>query len=353
MNKGWKIFHNWGYWLHIIIGVALFLQPLRFVRPHEEFRLDVYLLRASLPLSQFIVFYTNFLWLVPQLLIGKKQKFWLINIVLVFILAIGVHACMSYIWFIEHPHTIRPSWKPEPFFFLREVFNLAVAAGIATAVTMSRRWIQTENARQEAEAARTEAELSNLRSQINPHFLLNTLNNIYALTAFDTSKAQEAIMELSKMLRHVLYDNQAPLVNLSNEIVFLHNYVNLMRIRTPRNVEVTEEINIPDPCFIEVAPMIFISLIENAFKHGISPSEKSFIRILIIADEHQIICHIENTNHPKTRADRSGHGIGLQQVQRRLDLSYPVKYKWEKGISLDTQTYSSKITIYDTKLRNH
>lgn len=91
--------------------------------------------------------------------------------------------------------------------------------------------------------------------------------------------------------------------------------------------------------------MIFISLVENAFKHGISPTEPSFIHIRLEGDKHTITCDIENSNHPKTASDRSGHGIGLQQVQRRLDLSYPGHYQWQRGVSDDGKTYHSKITI--------
>ena len=94
-----------------------------------------------------------------------------------------------------------------------------------------------------------------------------------------------------------------------------------------------------------VAPLIFISLVENAFKHGVSPTEPSFIHITILADNQQICCDIENSNHPKTSEDNSGHGIGLSQVQRRLDLAYPERYTWTKGVSENGQTYRSVITI--------
>ena len=204
----------------------------------------------------------------------------------------------------------------------------------------------TDQKLKEVEAERATAELRNLRSQINPHFLLNTLNNIYALTAFDTPKAQQAIQELSKMLRHILYDYQQPKVALSDEVEFLQNYVNLMRIRLSDSVDVKFQTFIANPQ-LEVAPMVFISLVENAFKHGVSPSEPSFIHIQIESADNQIVCDIQNSNHPKTANDHSGHGIGLQQVQRRLDLSYPDHYQWEHG-STDDGIYRSRIVI-DTK----
>ena len=117
-----------------------------------------------------------------------------------------------------------------------------------------------------------------------------------------------------------------------------------MKIRLPESVKVDYQLTIANSQ-LPVAPMIFISLVENAFKHGVSPTEPSFISIHIEADQQQITCDIRNSNHPKTASDRSGHGIGLKQVQRRLELAYPKHYTWQQGVSSDGKTYSSSITI--------
>lgn len=116
-------------------------------------------------------------------------------------------------------------------FFVRDILSLIFTIGLSAAIRMSARWGQAEAARREAEKSRTEAELKNLRNQLNPHFLLNTLNNIYALIAFDSDKAQQAVQELSKLLRYVLYDNQQNYVPLCKEVDFIRNYIELMRIR--------------------------------------------------------------------------------------------------------------------------
>ena len=145
------------------------------------------------------------------------------------------------------------------------------------------------------------------------------------------------------MLRHILYDYQQPTVTISDEVEFLQNYVNLMRIRMSDSVNVQFQTSIANPQQ-EVAPMLFISLVENAFKHGVSPSEPSFIHILIEGTDNQIICDIKNSNHPKAASDHSGHGIGLEQVQRRLDLSYPDHYEWQYGPTADG-IYQSRIVI--------
>ena len=175
--------------------------------------------------------------------------------------------------------------------------------------------------------------------------MLNTLNNSYALIAFDSDKAQIAVQELSKLLRHLLYDNQQPFVSLAKEMDFIYNYIELMRIRLSSNVKVETHFNIEKDSRTLVAPLIFISLIENAFKHGISSTEPSFISISFSESDDLLECVIVNSYHPKGEQDKSGSGIGLEQVRKRLELLYPGKYLWKQGISEDKKTYSSKIII--------
>ena len=184
-----------------------------------------------------------------------------------------------------------------------------------------------------------------MRNQLNPHFLLNTLNNIYALIAFDSDKAQAAIQELSRLLRHVLYDNQQNFVSLGKEMDFIRNYIELMRIRLSANVTVETQIDVPADSRTEIAPLIFISLIENAFKHGISPTEPSFIHIHFSESPGQVCCEITNSYHPKSQTDKSGSGIGLEQVRKRLELTYPGQYEWNQGVSDDGKEYKSVLSI--------
>lgn len=298
-----------------------------------------FLVASVVPLGLMLVFYVNYLWLAPRYFIaGRHSYFFIADVALVAVVGIALHLWLS------QTHGDAPRPRPhEPSnimlcaFIARNIFNLVVAAGVATLLRVAFQW-------QKAEQARKEAELSNLRSQINPHFLLNTLNNIYALTAFDTPKAQAAIVDLSKMLRHILYDYQQPEVCLQDEAEFLGNYVKLMRIRLPQHVEVMTSFDIANPRQ-KVAPMIFISLVENAFKHGVSPTEHSKISISLKADDNTITCDIRNSNYPKASTDRSGHGIGLDLVQRRLDMAYENHYQWQKGLINNNKEYQSIIKI--------
>ena len=331
---------------HMTLWAYMFLSPLTFWRG-TGITLPHYLMISMQPLLLMLVFYMNYLYLAPKFFVSGKHRYdLLINIVVITVLGTFLHYWMDLANDIYMPYMNRgyDDTLGTVAYILRDSLNLAVFAAGATALALARRWVETDQKLKTLETTRAQAELRNLRNQINPHFLLNTLNNIYALTAFDTAKAQETIQELSKMLRHILYDYQQPTVPLNNELEFLENYVKLMRIRLPETVDVTFNTEIQDSN-VQIAPMIFISLVENAFKHGISPTEHSFIRINISADKHFIYCEIENSNHPKTESDHSGHGIGLQQVQRRLELAYPDHYTWQKGTKENNTIYYSTITI--------
>ena len=331
---------------HITLWAFMFLSPLTFWRG-TGITLPHYLMTCMQALLLMVVFYLNYFILAPKLFVAGKHRYdLLINIVMISVLGTFLHYWMNWANELYMPYMVNRynDILSTTAYIMRDSLNLAVFAAGATALALARRWVTADQRLKELEAARAQAELRNLRNQINPHFLLNTLNNIYALTAFDTAKAQETIQELSKMLRHILYDYQQPTVPLQDELEFLENYVKLMRIRLPETVGVTFNTDINDSNIV-IAPMIFISLVENAFKHGISPTEPSFIRINISADKHFIHCEIQNSNHPKTDADNSGHGIGLQQVQRRLELAYPDHYTWLKGTKENNTIYYSTITI--------
>ncbi len=329
---------------HVALWAFLFLSPLTYWRG-TGIKFVQYLMYCMQPLMLMIIFYANYLYLAPRFFVAGKHRYdLLINLVMITTFGIALHYWTDYANNLYGVHVRFDDAISDVTNILRDCLNFAIFAGGSTALALVRKWFTADQKLQESEAARAKAELYNLRSQINPHFLLNTLNNIYALTAINQERAQDAIQQLSKMLRHVLYDNQESSVALSDELQFLENYISLMKIRLSANVEVTFAHNVEMPG-LRIAPLIFISLVENAFKHGISPTEQSFVHIEINATDHDINCRIENSNHPKSNQDRSGHGIGLNQVQRRLDLAYPNHYKWVKGTNEDGTIYTSAIHI--------
>ncbi len=332
MNKRQQIL------IHVATWVVIFLSPLMFMNHGRGVSLGQFLIACTVPLTFMAVFYINYLWLTPRYFVaGRHTRFFVANAVLVITLGVVLHLWMTFSHRIQDNHYPDPPLMLTVAFVVRDIINLVIAAAIATLLQLALRW-------QKAEQAKKEAELGNLRSQINPHFLLNTLNNIYALTAFDTAKAQQAIENLSKMLRHILYDYQQPEVELHDEVEFLKNYIRLMKLRLAPSVDVQASFDMKDGSQ-KVAPMIFISLVENAFKHGVSPAVPCEIRISIKADNERIVCDIVNSNHPKTSDDRSGHGVGLELVQRRLELAYKGRYEWIHGVSGNPEMYHSTITI--------
>ena len=341
--------------LHLLCWSVLIVVPLFFHSSNDDWPvvLNRYLRWLGNPLAYLLVFYINYLWLVPRLLL-KKSDWKLFLLANLLVIAGGLLLMDVWHWLVvQFLPEVTVNGPKRPFVrfprYFWAVVTLILIIALAMAVRIVQRWQHIEEARKEAEAARAEAELSNLRNQLNPHFLLNTLNNIYALIAFDQEKAQIAVGELSKLLRHVLYENQQDFVPLYKEADFMRNYIELMKIRVTDNVKINTNINVQPNDSTPVAPLIFISLIENAFKHGISPQGKGEISINLNQTDGDITCEIHNTCYPKRENDKSGSGIGLDQVSRRLELMYPDRYTWEKGKTADGGQYYSKITIKKDK----
>lgn len=337
--------------IHVIVWGLIFAFPfLIFSRDGLSDRWGYHALRMLvMQLSFVLVFYINYLFIIPKFLFkGKYSEYILVNIFIIVSMLLFMHIwqefcmhCFSDID-MDKPEGIGP---PRWVFTIRDAITMILVIGLSVALQMSRKWMHTENARREAERNRTEAELKNLRNQINPHFLLNTLNNIYALIAFDSDRAQEAVQELSRLLRYVLYDNQQEFVDLNKEADFIRNYIELMKIRLSSNVILETDINIEPSSPTKIAPLIFISLIENSFKHGISPISSSFITISLYESDGEVVCQTVNSNFPKNRQDKSGSGIGLQQVKKRLELIYRGKYSWSYGVRNDGHEYFSRLSI--------
>ena len=188
----------------------------------------------------------------------------------------------------------------------------------------------------------TEAELAWLKNQLNPHFLFNTLNNISSLTQIDADEAQNSIGELSDLLRYALYETQQKEVSLCGEIAFMENYISLMALRCDKNVKITTHFDAPDTART-IAPMLFLSPIENAFKHGVSSGKPSFIDISLTEENGFLVFSCQNSNHPKDSCDRSGSGIGIENMRKRLELMYAKRY--EMSQTVERGVYKLQIKI--------
>jgi hypothetical protein len=161
------------------------------------------------------------------------------------------------------------------------------------------------------------------------NFLFNSLNNIYALITFDQSRAQLAMHNLSDMLRYQLYESNKSEIPLRKELEFVRDYCDLMKLRMPANVRVELDFPRSDAeSDVAIAPLLFITLVENAFKHGVSPTAPSHICITIEATFGRVRCAVRNSCFPRTGAPCSESGIGLVNLRKRLDLLYPTRYTW-------------------------
>lgn len=352
--------------IHLMVWLYVFFTPIIiFSREGEPVTMASACRGLYFPVVSCGIFYLNYFLLIPRcLLSGRFRVFLLSNLFLVLLFTTLHEAVILRIFPLVPPPMLHPHVPPrhgaipispeahgfifgiKPLFFLRNAISLAFIAALSVIVKLSLEWHKAEAARRRAELARTESELRHLKNQLNPHFLLNTLNNIYALTAFDVEKAGRAILELSGLMRYLLYEDQSAAVPLRHEIDFLDRYVGLMRLRVNDNVDLQFTTDIKDEAGIRVAPLILVCLVENAFKHGTSPGCPCFIHISLEADRGHLAFTCENTNHPKTAvSDRSPGGIGLRQVEARLRHFYPGRHRWEYGPSADGSIYTSCLHI--------
>ena len=186
----------------------------------------------------------------------------------------------------------------------------------------------------------SKAELQHLKSQVNPHFFFNTLNNLYGLVERDPKKAQELILKLSDLMRYSIYEGEKEIVTLKDEVDYLKNYVELHKMRYHKNVDVVFNCQIEENC--KVMPLLFIILLENAFKHGVENlRENAFVHIDLVTFENKIQFEIKN-NFDNSESTE-GSGIGLKNLKRRLELVYPNKHKL--SIEVSENVYKTKLIL--------
>ena len=178
----------------------------------------------------------------------------------------------------------------------------------------------------EIERHNLERQLKYLRYQVNPHFFMNTLNNIHALVDINPERAKSTIVELSKMMRYILYEGNNKLVALPREVQFLQNYVQLMRLRYTDRVRI--DVNTPDTLpDLMMPPLMLIIFVENAFKHGISYRIDSFVEVTINISNDRLLFNCRNSRPPQPEEEKKDGGMGLVNVRKRLDLRFPENYK--------------------------
>lgn len=223
--------------------------------------------------------------------------------------------------------------------------SLMIVTSLSTLVRLPIEWIKVQNDKRILQTKNVQAELQFLKNQVNPHFLFNTLNNLYALTLKKSDQAPELILKLSDMLRYMLYECNEAEVPLSKEIHYISNYLDLEKIRLSKMADIRMVVD-GDPSTFKVAPLLFIPFIENSFKHGLKFGDNAaYIHILFKID-HELRISITNSKPsaaPGIGSVRSVGGIGLANVRKRLDLIYPKRY--ELIIQDNPDQYSIQLKI--------
>ncbi len=245
----------------------------------------------------------------------------------------------------DGPRMMNGRRTPPPIFTEHDILSIVVLILMFGANLSTKYYYRSRSDQrklEELEKQNLEQQLEYLRYQINPHFFMNTLNNIHALVDIDPSKAQETILELSKMMRFVLYEGDKSGVPLTKEFSFIRTYVKLMELRYTDKVKITVDVpnEAPDKT---IPPLMLISFIENAFKHGISYQHDSFVDIKVSIDGDYLLFTCVNSKAEKPNQEKGG--VGLANVRKRLDLLYDKRYKLDIKDEPDIYTVELKLPL--------
>jgi len=332
-------------------------------------------------LSFLIIFVLNTLVLVPKFLFQKKYSSYILLTFLTIIFVIGVTVSLRQFITPTQPLSMPPMdlgpgmppmelgpGMPAPqgynplkppvpkslfMIFIDNLILSLLVVGVGTAIKMVSQWLNEESRRKDLEKEQLKTELALLRHQVSPHFFMNTLNNIHALIDINAEDAKNTIIQLSVMMRYLLYDTAHGQTTLKKEIAFIESYITLMKLRFPENVTITLEVP-EDIRDIEIPPMLFISFLENAFKHGVSYQAESFVLFKIAQNDNMLYCVIRNSKFKsKEKDEKSYSGIGLTNIKKSLELLF--KNDYILNIRESEKEYEVQLTIpvYENKVHSN
>ncbi|MCD4681201.1 MAG: histidine kinase [Bacteroidales bacterium] len=288
--------------------------------------------------------YFTVYYLLPNYLFRKKYVLFAFYLLLSATAAILVQRLL--LIYISYP-IFYPEYTKKMLFWdinpLYTLVNIYTVVGIFAAIKLTKFWFQNQQVKKELENKNKTSELALLRSQLNPHFLFNTLNNIDSLIMTNQEKASDAIIKLSDIMRFMLYDASTDTVPLTKEINYLKSYISLqqMRLKNPNFVSFRLEGNCEGKA---IAPILFIPFVENAFKHGQKNVKAPGIKIILTCQTKSINFEIiNNYNETKPHNIDKTPGIGLANTKRRLELLYPERHKLE--ITKEGSYYISRLSI--------
>lgn len=319
--------------VHVAAWACFFLLPIVFFPRHEvDFQFSEAMIWRFICIDAYLVifYYSNTLFLIPRLLTKRKWFWYSIIIIALLFLFLFIHRLFDDIIRSEMPEKIRLKMlRRGHSFWYPFTGNTAVFFLVFTVSTCSRviqEWLGIESKTKEIENEKLATELSFLKSQINPHFLFNTLNNIYSLALVKSEATADAVFKLSSIMRYVLSETKHDSVALDKEILFIKHYIELQKVRLTDKVTIDFVIEGKTEGK-QIAPLILIPFVENAFKYGVSTKETSKLLFEIKVKENDIYFTSKNNivSHDKGNDDNTG--IGLKNTKRRLELVYGQKHK--------------------------
>jgi LytS/YehU family sensor histidine kinase len=279
-------------------------------------------------LAYSVMVYLNLLVLIPRYLQTHHYAQYLALLLLCLVLTVPLHAAADRLAHtINYPGVAYPSTYLETL--LRSSINMLVMLALTTALKFAKKWFKDQQEKQDLEREKLQAELKYLKAQINPHFLFNTLNNLYSLTLKKSDDAPEMVLKLSEIMRDMLHDSNERVVPLALEISYIKNYIGLQQIRQLEKTEIRFTLN-QEPSGQHIAPLLLIPFIENSFKHGIGGLEPGWIHIDMKLEGNRMLFRVDNSK-PRRPNQTVSHGIGLANVRDRLEARY------KSAARLDTQ----------------
>ncbi len=294
------------------------------------------------------MFYFNALYMVPAFLVNEKKTvfiLWFVGAIVCFlvlarIIEINLHV-NEQMAALRGSKGVKGKYTLDVHLFMVAILVMVISTSFAAA----QRWQSEVKKHEMIEKQHIASELALLKAQINPHFFFNTLNNIYALTYSDIPVSREAILKLSRMMRYLLYETPLESALLSQEISFMNDYIELMKLRLHASTTLeVQEFKLDHE--YSVAPMLLLPFIENAFKHGASSLNKTAILIALNAQSGVLTLKVKNQIHPnKDAAGDINGGIGLINTKRRLDLLYPGRHSLMINEDFENKTYQVELKI--------
>ena len=321
-----KRYRNLEIAIHVGVWLLFFSWPFAFAHTDiPEFR-RFYMRYLISPFLCLCLFYLNYLFLIRRYLFaGKLVRYFLVNL-----LYIGAAVLLMHFWQKNLMDMLfgRPDYMPPRkavpvgwLFLFSNFVRFVLVVGFSLAVRFVGRWYRMEMDRQAFEKEKNVMELNNLRKQLHPHFLFNTLNTLYSLVITKSDRAEQAFVQFTEMMKYLYTNTSADFIPLSAEADYIRQYISLQKFRLNEHTKVDFSVTVRDNTAV-IAPMLLMTFVENAFKYGVSSHSDSLIAISLVQDGDNIRFNVRNSIFPESLTGKKD-GIGLANCRKRLALIYP------------------------------